>query len=103
MKADEFRKIALGLAGTSESAHQGHADFRVNGRIFATLGYPDDDYGAVMLTPEDQREYLRAHPKVFAPAKGAWGRSGSTVVKLEQARPSLVRKAMAAAWQKRVA
>lgn len=73
MKANEFRAIALSMAEASESAHMGHPDFRVGGKIFASLGYPDDSFGAVMLASEEQEKLLRAHPGIFTPANGAWG------------------------------
>jgi hypothetical protein len=77
-----FRRIALGLNGAVEAAHHGHPDFRAGGRIFATLGYPDAKWGMVVLTPDQQRTFVRAHPDVFVPAKGAWGEQGSTTVRL---------------------
>src|SRR3982751_2342865 len=101
MKADEFRTIALSMAGASEGAHMGHADFRVGGNIFATLGYPDERFGVVILTIEEQEKLLRTHPDVFTPAKGAWGQRGSTCVRLETVRATTLRKAIATAWRKR--
>ncbi len=101
MKVDEFRGIALSMADASESAHMGHPDFRVGGKIFATLGYPDERFGVVMLAPEEQAKLLRAHPEIFTPAKGAWGRRGSTHVRLDAVSASTLRTAMAAAWRRR--
>jgi hypothetical protein len=83
MTAAEFRRIALSMPQASESAHMNHPDFRVGGKIFATLGYPDQDHGMVILPPEEQERLVRVQPKTFAPAKGAWGRSGSTSVRLD--------------------
>ncbi len=85
----------------SEGAHMGHADFRVGGRIFATLGYPNDDCGTVLLTPEDQEKFMAAHPKAFSPAAGAWGRRGSTVVRLDTLDGATLRRAIMSAWQAR--
>ena len=73
MTASEFRRIALSMPQASESAHMSHPDFRVNRKIFATLGYPDKDHGMVILPPEEQERLVRTHSKVFTPAKGAWG------------------------------
>ncbi len=101
MTAASFRKIALSMAGAVEGSHMGHSDFRVNGKIFATLGYPDGEHGVVMLTPEEQSKMMRANPRVFSPAAGAWGRGGSTLVRLEAASAGVVRKAMSTAWQNR--
>ena len=80
MTPDRFRRIALGLEGASESAHHGHPDFRVGGRIFATLGYPDRKWGMVNLTPDQQRTFVREHPDAFVPVKGKWGEQGSPTV-----------------------
>ena len=99
MTAAEFRRIALSFAGTSESAHMHHPDFRVGGKIFATLGYPDGDHAMVVLLPEDQKAFLRAHPKIFAPAKGAWGKRGSTCVRLDDVDKTILRSAVEIAWR----
>jgi hypothetical protein len=98
MTANEFRRIALGLQGAIESQHMKHPDFRVNGRIFATI-HPDGKQGMVKLTPEQQREFMGAHPEMFAPAAGAWGRGGSTMVPLAAADREAVGDAMTLAWQ----
>jgi hypothetical protein len=78
----DFRKLALRIPGVTERTHQGHADFRANGRIFATLGYPDDSWAMVKLSPTDQHLYLERYQESFAPAAGAWGSRGSTLVRL---------------------
>ena len=101
MTPAEFRRIALSLQGTEEKAHMGHPDFRVAGKIFATLGYPDARFGTIMLSPQDQDLLLRRHPKAFAPAAGAWGRSGSTSVLLRLAARGAVTAALESAWLKR--
>ena len=101
MTSGEFRRIALSLAGASESAHVGHPDFRVGGRIFATLGYPHAGCGVVMLAPEEQEKLVQAHPSVFVPANGTWGRRGSTVVTLAAADAGMLRKVIRLAWRKR--
>jgi hypothetical protein len=98
MTADEFRSVALSLPETSELEHMGHPDFRVGGKIFATLG-PREKWGMVKLTPELQAEFVRADPEVFQPFAGAWGRRGCTKVCLEAARELTVRQALAAAWR----
>jgi hypothetical protein len=96
---DDFRRLALELPEAVEAAHMAHPDFRVRGKIFATLGYPDDGWGMVKLTPEQQAEYVAAEPHVFVPVKGAWGRRGGTSVDLELAKAATVRTALAAAWR----
>jgi len=99
MTSKEFRRIALGMTGASEGAHMGHPDFRANGRIFATLS-ADAGWGClVKLTPERQRELVESDPQTFVPAKGAWGRAGSTMVRLESAEGETVGEAMTFAWQ----
>ncbi len=70
MKVNEFRSIALSMPEASESAHMGHPDFRTGGKIFATLGYPDERFAAIMLAPEEQEKLLRLHPSAFTPANG---------------------------------
>ena len=100
MTADEFRQMALSLPETAEASHMDHPDFRVRGKIFATLGYPDDGWGMVSLTPTDQQLLVLAQPDVFVPSKGAWGRRGATSVLLRAAKKSTVREALAAAWRK---
>jgi hypothetical protein len=99
MTAHQFRKIALSLPEVMERAHFHHPDFRVRNKIFATLGYPDDRYGMVNLTPEQQAEILRAEPDAFRPAAGAWGRRGSTVVLLAVTTAARIRPLLRQAWE----
>ena len=96
--ADDFRRIALGMSGAIERAHMGHPDFRVNGKIFATL-HADDKHGMVKLAPDEQREFVRAHPEAFAPENGAWGRQGCTRVRLAAVDEETLGEAMTLAWQ----
>lgn len=98
LTADDFRDAALSMNGVVERAHMGHPDFRANGRIFASLS-ANEESGALKLTPEEQRELMRSHGKVFTPAAGAWGRQGWTVVQLDPADEASVRGAMLLAWQ----
>jgi hypothetical protein len=93
-----FRKIALGFDGAVESEHMGHPDFRAHGRIFATLR-GDGKHGMVALTPEQQRRLMADHPGAFAPASGAWGRSGSTMVALAAIDENTLGEVMTLAWQ----
>jgi hypothetical protein len=98
-----FRRIALGLKDAVELAHHGHPDFRVGGRIFATLGYPDKKWGMVVLTPEQQHGFVRDHPKAFVPAAGAWGVQGSTTVRLDAIDEEALGEALTMAWRNAVA
>ncbi|HEX6495685.1 MAG TPA: MmcQ/YjbR family DNA-binding protein [Acidobacteriaceae bacterium] len=99
MTADTFRRAALALPGAIESEHMHHPDFRVANRIFATLGYPDGAWAMVKLPPEEQHKLLEAMPKVFQPAAGAWGRQGSTMVRLSEAKPQVLTYALEMAWR----
>ncbi|HYI63391.1 MAG TPA: MmcQ/YjbR family DNA-binding protein [Allosphingosinicella sp.] len=99
--ADDFRRIALSFPGAEEKAHMGHPDFRVGGKIFATLGAPGAEWGAVMLLPEQQELAIAAEPEAFKPAAGAWGRSGSTMVKLEAVPDDWLDRTLEWAWRKR--
>src|ERR1700746_200865 len=82
MNASDFRRIALSLEGAEEGAHHGQADFRVGGRIFATLAAEKQGYGNLMLTPEQQAVFVEELPGVFRPVRGGWGRNGATHVRL---------------------
>jgi len=99
MTPNKFRELALSFPEAIESAHMHHPDFRVGGRIFATLGYPNKDSAVVKLTREEQKEFVRSDPGVFKPVKGAWGRQGATNVYLPAAKIDIVREALTAAWR----
>jgi hypothetical protein len=99
MTIDDFRRIALSMPGAEERSHMGHPDFRVKGKIFATLGYPDKAWAMVKLNPEQQHDFLHTHPDSFAAIKGGWGRNGATSVQLDRADPAAVEQAMRAACQ----
>jgi hypothetical protein len=102
MKAADFRRIALSLEGAEEGSHMGAADFRVGGRIFATLASEKQGYGNLMLTPEQQAEFVRELPEVFLPVHGGWGRMGATHIRLAQANEDVLAGALRAAWMLRV-
>ncbi|HEX5182563.1 MAG TPA: MmcQ/YjbR family DNA-binding protein [Allosphingosinicella sp.] len=99
--ADDFRRIALSFPGAEERSHMAHPDFRVGGRIFATLGSPNADWGMVQLMPEQQEDFMALAPGAFKPAAGAWGRNGSTLVKLDAVSGDLLETALQAAWRRR--
>jgi hypothetical protein len=99
MSANRFRKAALALPDAIEGAHQGHADFRVGKRIFATLGHPDDSWGMVKLTVEQQTMLVQAEPEIFRPVPGGWGKGGSTNVRLSKADAKTLRSALSMAWR----
>jgi hypothetical protein len=93
-----FRRLALALPAVVEASHMGHPDFRVGKRIFATLGYPDEAWGMVKLTPEQQGMLVAAEPEIFRPVPGGWGRKGSTNVKLAAADARTLKSALTMAW-----
>ena len=99
MTPEMFRSIALGLPGAVEAAHMRHPDFRCKGKVFATLGYPDDGWAMVKLSPDQQRHFLNSAPDAFDRASGAWGLSGSTLVRLALAKKSVVKVAILAAFK----
>lgn len=99
MTANEFRRLALSFPETSEKSHMDHPDFRVAGKLFATLGYPDDGWAMVKLTPLEQEMLVKVQPAIFNPCAGAWGRRGCTNVRLKSARKPTLRRALEAAWR----
>src|SRR5215469_14014451 len=102
MTVSDFRRIALSLEGAEEHSHMGAADFRVGGRIFATLASQAEGYGNLKLTPEQQAEFVREAPEIFLPIKGGWGRMGMTHIVLAKANNDLLKGALRAAWKLRV-
>jgi hypothetical protein len=99
--SDDFRRLALAFPGAEEKAHMGHPDFRVGGKIFATLQAPDSGSGMVSLHPEQQELAMEAEPEAFKPAAGAWGRSGSTLVTLSLVSDEWLERTLDWAWAKR--
>ncbi len=102
MNVADFRRIALSLEGAEEGSHMGSADFRVGGRIFATLASQKLGYGNLMLTPEYQAEFVAGQPDVFLPIAGGWGKSGATHIKLAAANEDLLTGALRTAWKLRI-
>jgi hypothetical protein len=103
MDASDFRRIALSLPGAEEGSHMGSPDFRVGGRIFATLASQHQGFGNLMLTPEQQAEFVAEQADVFVPIHGGWGRMGATHIKLAVANEDLLTGALNAAWKVRIA
>lgn len=102
MTASDFRRIALSLEGAEEGSHMGAADFRVGGRIFATLAAASQGYGNLMLTPGQQAIFVAEAPEIFIPVAGGWGRNGATHLKLATASEDLVYGALQTAWRLRI-
>ena len=89
------------MTGVVEGAHMGHPDFRVDDRIFATLHH-DPAFGMVVLTPDQQQEFMNAYPEVFSPESGAWGRAGATRVRLDAVDEETLGEVLTLARQNRV-
>jgi hypothetical protein len=102
MNADDFRRIALSLEGAEESSHMGQPDFRVGGRIFATLASVRQGYGNLMLTVEQQAAFVEELPEVFVPIAGGWGRMGMTHIRLAAANEDVLAGALRTAWKLRL-
>ena len=98
MNAADFRRIALSLEGAEEGSHMGAVDFRVGGRIFATLASQAQGYGNLMLTSEQQADFVGELPEVFLPIAGGWGRMGMTHIRLAEANEDVLTGALRAAW-----
>jgi hypothetical protein len=99
MSSSRFRRVALALPDAVESAHHGKADFRVGKRIFATLGHPDENWGTVKLTVEQQSVLVEAEPDIFRPVPGGWGKQGYTNVLLAKADAATLKSALTMAWE----
>ena len=102
MNVDDFRRIALSLNGAEESSHMGQPDFRVGGRIFATLASASQGYGNLMLTAEQQAAFVEELPDVFLPVAGGWGKTGATHIRLAVASEDVLAGALRTAWKLRV-
>ncbi len=101
MNAADFRRIALSLEGAEEGSHMGAADFRVGGRIFATLAAEQQGFGNLILTPEQQAAFVEEAPEVFLPIPGGWGRMGMTHIRLSAANEEVLTGALHTAWKLR--
>ncbi|MBZ5626558.1 MAG: MmcQ/YjbR family DNA-binding protein [Acidobacteriia bacterium] len=101
MTGTDFRRMALSMPEAVEGAHFGHADFRVGGKIFATLGLEKEGYGVLILTPEQQAGMVEDAPQIFSRVAGGWGRQGSTRVLLAKVKPDILEAALRTAWRRR--
>jgi hypothetical protein len=102
MNVEDFRRIALSLEGAEEGSHMGSPDFRVGGRIFATLASQSQGYGNLMLSPEQQQTFVEEAPEIFLPVPGGWGRMGATHLRLASASEEVVAGALRTAWKLRI-
>jgi len=101
MTGAQFRKIALSLPGAEEGSHFGNADFRVGGKIFATLSLEKEGYGVLLLTPDEQAGMVADEPEIFSPVPGGWGKKGSTRVCLPKVTPGILEAALRTAWRQK--
>jgi hypothetical protein len=99
MTVEGFRRLALSLPDSLESSHQDHPDFRVSGKIFATLGYPDSKWGTIKLTARQQAALVASHPEIFEAVSGSWGLRGATNVQLRYATSKILLPAIMQAWR----
>src|SRR5580700_7706527 len=101
MTGADFRRIALGMAGAEEGSHFGNPDFRVGGKIFATLALEREGYGVLLLTPEQQAGMVEDEPEIFSPVSGGWGRHGATRVRLAKVSADILEGALRTAWRRK--
>jgi len=94
----DVRRFALSMPGAMEGEHFGNPDFRVGGKIFATLSLEKEGFGVLILTPEQQAGMVADEPEVFSPVPGGWGRKGSTRVRLAKVTPGVLEGALRTAW-----
>jgi hypothetical protein len=102
MTAADFRRLALSLEGVEEYSHAGLPAFRVGGRKFASLASQDEGFGNLMLTLEQQAEFVAEAPEIFLPIRGGWGRMGHTHIRLAAASEDVLLGALRTAWKLRV-
>jgi hypothetical protein len=100
MTAKQFRQLALSFPGVAEASHMNHPDFRVDGKIFATLA-EDESWGMVKLSPTLQQKYVEEYPTIFVIFENSWGRLGCTKVFLKTAKREPVMAALKEAWELR--
>ncbi len=96
--AADLRRLALALPDAAEGSHMGQVDVRVAGRIIATI-HAGDRQGMIRLPRELQLRLVAEQPEAFAPANGAWGRQGCTIVQFAAVGAAQLRSALSAAWQ----
>lgn len=101
MRVSDFRRLALSLPEAVEGSHFGNADFRVGGKIFATLSLAKQGFGVLLLTPEEQAGMVEDEPEIFSALPNGWGRNGATRVALAKVSPDILKAALQTAWQRR--
>ncbi|KQU17687.1 hypothetical protein ASG63_09345 [Methylobacterium sp. Leaf94] len=97
-RPEDVRRLAGALPEVTEGAHNGHPDFRVLGRIFATL-WVEEERLVLRLSRTLQAEWIEAEPDLFEAVDGAWGRRGWTCLTLWKADEDMLAAALLAAWR----
>ncbi|HEX2810210.1 MAG TPA: MmcQ/YjbR family DNA-binding protein [Kineosporiaceae bacterium] len=95
----DLRELVSHLPEVTESSHHEVTDFRVRGRIFATM--PSIGVLALRLAPEQQAELIATDPESFTPAAGSWGRQGWTRVQTARLTLAELGELLADAWARR--
>ena len=101
MKPATFRRIALSLPEATEGSHFSNADFRIAGKIFATLALEHQGYGVLLLTPDQQAGMVQDAPEIFSPVPGGWGEKGATRVSLAKVPADILKSALRVAWSRK--
>ena len=101
LTATDFRRLALSLPEVVEGSHFRQPDFRVGGKIFATLVLESEGYGVLLPTPEQQAGMVEDQPEIFSPVPGGWGRKGATRIHMAKTAPDILEGALRTAWAKR--
>lgn len=94
--AQDLRRIALALDGTTQTPHFDRIAFKV-ARIYATLA-ADRRTANIRLTPDEQALKCATAPEVFSPVANAWGAQGWTTLALPAATLADVEAALELAW-----
>lgn len=95
--AEDLRRIALSLEGTTETPHFDRAAFRV-ARIYATLA-ADGLTANFNFTPDEQEFKCLLAPEAFVPVANAWGAQGWTTLNLSALNEVELRDALEIAWR----
>ena len=94
--ADDLRRLAMALDGTTSAPHFERTAFMV-ARIYATLA-ADDLTANLKLTPDEQELKCLTAPEAFAPVPNAWGRQGWTTATLAALSTAELQAALRLAW-----
>jgi hypothetical protein len=99
MTPEQFLELALSMPDTALGRHQGGADLRVAGKIFASPADRPGGTAVVGLTPDQSEVLCEAEPKVFERVKGRGGDRGWTRLVVSAADEPTARSALLMAWR----